>query len=331
MNKLIAALFCCSVDSREPLPKSASALPASRLPDPKPLSHTSAANNDDSLSRKDVLDDDHSANEADTITNTNDLRPTPVLASTSAIIASVPEVSPLDSANELTPLNDEESLPSENLSSSTCIDESDLENDMLFDLSKLQDGQSFHPDTGLLLPPKDPSLAGKKCLVLDLDETLVHSSFKYLRSADFVIPVEIDNVTHHVYVIKRPGVDEFLKTVGKLYEVVIFTASVSKYGHPLLDKLDVNHTIHHRLFRDSCYNYQGNYIKNLSQVGRPLLDLIIIDNSPASYIFHPQHLLPISSWFSDTHDNELLDLLPVLEDLAQPIVQDVSLVLDVSL
>lgn len=41
--------------------------------------------------------------------------------------------------------------------------------------------------------------------------------------------------------------------------------------------------------------------------------------------------MPISSWFSDAHDNELLDLIPVLEDLAGEQVQDVSLVLDVGL
>ncbi len=29
-----------------------------------------------------------------------------------------------------------------------------------------------------LLPPVEPHLQGRKCLVLDLDETLVHSSFK---------------------------------------------------------------------------------------------------------------------------------------------------------
>lgn len=29
-----------------------------------------------------------------------------------------------------------------------------------------------------LLPPIQPQFSGKKCLVLDLDETLVHSSFK---------------------------------------------------------------------------------------------------------------------------------------------------------
>ena len=31
-----------------------------------------------------------------------------------------------------------------------------------------------------------------------------------------------------MYVIKRPGVDQFMKRVGELYEVVVFTASLSK-------------------------------------------------------------------------------------------------------
>lgn len=34
-----------------------------------------------------------------------------------------------------------------------------------------------------------------------------------------------------MYVIKRPGVDQFMKRVGELYEVVVFTASVSKVSH----------------------------------------------------------------------------------------------------
>ncbi|EGO52433.1 hypothetical protein NEUTE1DRAFT_72012 [Neurospora tetrasperma FGSC 2508] len=191
----------------------------------------------------------------------------------------------------------------------------------------------FPPDQPqkFLLPPQAPEFKGKKCLVLDLDETLVHSSFKILHQADFTIPVEIEGNYHNVYVIKRPGVDQFMKRVGELYEVVVFTASVSKYGDPLLDQLDIHNVVHHRLFRESCYNHQGNYVKDLSQVGRDLKDTIIIDNSPTSYIFHPQHAVPISSWFSDAHDNELLDLIPVLEDLAGANVQDVSLVLDVTL
>ena len=112
-----------------------------------------------------------------------------------------------------------------------------------------------------LLPPAQAPLKGRKCLILDLDETLVHSSFKILNQADFTIPVEIEGQYHNVYVIKRPGVDQFMKRVGELYEVVVFTASVSKYGDPLLDQLDIHHVVHHRLFRESCYNHQGNYVK----------------------------------------------------------------------
>ncbi|PIL35846.1 transporter [Ganoderma sinense ZZ0214-1] len=177
-----------------------------------------------------------------------------------------------------------------------------------------------------LLPPISPKHAGRKCLVLDLDETLVHSSFKSIQQADYVVPVEIEYHWHNVYVIKRPGVDNFLKKMGEIYEVVVFTASLSKYADPVLDKLDVHHVVSHRLFRESCYNHRGNYVKDLSQLGRPISDTIIIDNSPASYIFHPNNAVPVSSWFNDPHDTELTDLCPFLADLGQ--VDDVRGVLD---
>ncbi|KAJ7287606.1 HAD-like domain-containing protein [Mycena rebaudengoi] len=177
-----------------------------------------------------------------------------------------------------------------------------------------------------LLPPIAPQHVGRKCLVLDLDETLVHSSFKSIQQADYVVPVEIEFNWHNVYVIKRPGVDNFLKKMGEIYEVVVFTASLSKYADPVLDKLDIHQVVTHRLFRESCYNHKGNYVKDLSQLGRPIGDTIIIDNSPASYIFHPNNSAPVSSWFNDPHDTELTDLVPFLTDLAA--VDDVRGVLD---
>lgn len=310
-------------------------------------------------SKIELLDDENSINETDTITNTNEEsnNNTPNSISNNQGNDSKEVIthqeSPKDDDKQIPNINedkliydvDKNVVDSNDIQHKHLIEDEEDEEDEIdeelpendvdesyLDLTKLQEGQAFNPESGWLLGLKNEKIFGnKKCLILDLDETLVHSSFKYLRTADFVIPVEIENQVHHVYVIKRPGVDEFLRKVGKWYEVVVFTASVSKYGDPLLDKLDIHQSVHHRLFRDSCYNYQGNFIKNLSQIGRPLADSIIIDNSPASYIFHPQHSIPISSWFSDTHDNELLDLLPFLEDIAKPNVDDVGLVLDITI
>jgi hypothetical protein len=42
------------------------------------------------------------------------------------------------------------------------------------------------------IPPLAEADVGKKTLVLDLDETLVHSSFKPVPNPDYIIPVEID-------------------------------------------------------------------------------------------------------------------------------------------
>jgi len=60
------------------------------------------------------------------------------------------------------------------------------------------------------LPPQSPRSKGKKVLILDLDETLVHSSFKPPPEENIVLPVEIDGKKFKVYVLVRPGAKEFL-------------------------------------------------------------------------------------------------------------------------
>jgi RNA polymerase II subunit A small phosphatase-like protein len=65
-------------------------------------------------------------------------------------------------------------------------------------------------------------------LILDLDETLVHSSFKYIPGVDIILPIEIEGRRCEIFVMKRPGVDDFLSRMSQQYEVVIFTASLSK-------------------------------------------------------------------------------------------------------
>jgi len=114
--------------------------------------------------------------------------------------------------------------------------------------------------------------------------------------------------------------------MGEIYEIVVFTASLSKYANPVMDQLDTLKVVTHRLFRESCFSHKGNYVKDLSQLGRPIADTIILDNSPASYIFHPTNAVPVSSWFNDPHDAELTDLIPFLADMTS--VSDVRAILD---
>ncbi|XP_015515659.1 carboxy-terminal domain RNA polymerase II polypeptide A small phosphatase 1 [Neodiprion pinetum] len=188
--------------------------------------------------------------------------------------------------------------------------------------SSLQGDGRVSPSLGsgsprFLLPPVRHQDMHKKCMVIDLDETLVHSSFKPINNADFVVPVEIDGTVHQVYVLKRPYVDEFLQRMGELYECVLFTASLAKYADPVADLLDRWGVFRARLFRESCVFHRGNYVKDLNKLGRDLQQIIIVDNSPASYIFHPDNAVPVASWFDDMTDSELLDLIPFFEKLTK--------------
>jgi RNA polymerase II subunit A small phosphatase-like protein len=176
---------------------------------------------------------------------------------------------------------------------------------------------SYPAELRPLLPELLPQDLHKKCLVIDLDETLVHSSFKPISNADFIVPVEIDGTIHQVYVLKRPYVDEFLKKVGGLYECVLFTASLAKYADPVTDLLDKWDVFRARLFRESCVFHRGNYVKDLGRLGRDLGQIIILDNSPASYIFHPENAVPCVSWFDDMENKELLELTPFFEQLSK--------------
>jgi len=155
------------------------------------------------------------------------------------------------------------------------------------------------------MPDMGPLVSGKKCLALDLDETLVHSSFQPVESASFIITVVIDGTVHNVYVLKRPGVDDFLIRMAQCYELIIYTASLSKYADPLLDLLDPEQTISKRLFRENCVFFEGHYVKDLSLLQRDISQTIIVDNSPMSYIFHPENAIDCVSFFDNPHDVEL--------------------------
>ena len=173
----------------------------------------------------------------------------------------------------------------------------------------------------MLLPQKSKEFINKKTLILDLDETLVHSSFVPFQNNDIILEVELESVIYNIFVLVRPGTIEFIKKVAKLYEVVIFTASISKYALPLLDILDIEKNIKYKLTREHCTFLNGIYIKELKKLNRNLNDLIILDNSPLAYSFDNDNGLPIKAWYEDRDDSELEKVYLLLEFLSK--VKDV--------
>ena len=152
-------------------------------------------------------------------------------------------------------------------------------------------------------------------MVLDLDETLVHSSFKPVENADIELPVEIDGQICTIYVLVRPYVSEFLKKMHKHYELVIFTASLSKYAEPLMQNLDPCQMCSYLLFREHCTFFNNAFVKDLTRLGRPMKDVIIVDNSPVAYLFQPENAIPAVNWYDDPTDTELPRIANILEKM----------------
>ncbi|CAI5516672.1 unnamed protein product [Closterium sp. Naga37s-1] len=121
-----------------------------------------------------------------------------------------------------------------------------------------------------------------------------------------------------VHVRKRPHVETFLQKVAELFEVVVFTASQGIYADKLLDIMDPKtELVQHRIFRESCVYIEGNYVKDLSVLGRDLSKVVIVDNSPQAFGLQVDNGIPIEAWFDDDKDCELQLLLPFLETLAR--------------
>ncbi|GAM87216.1 hypothetical protein ANO11243_052380 [Dothideomycetidae sp. 11243] len=187
-----------------------------------------------------------------------------------------------------------------------------------------------------LVPRRQPSYANlfspdapKKTLIVDLDETLIHSMAKGGRmSTGHMVEVKFQGpigaggmvlgpqVPILYYVHERPHCHEFLRKVCKWYNLVVFTASVQEYADPVIDWLERERAYFvGRYYRQHCTFRNGAYIKDLSQVEPDLSKVMILDNSPMSYIFHEDNAIPIEGWISDPTDNDLLHLVPFLEGL----------------
>ncbi|WCJ27264.1 Haloacid dehalogenase-like hydrolase (HAD) superfamily protein [Euphorbia peplus] len=146
----------------------------------------------------------------------------------------------------------------------------------------------------------------KRTVFLDLDETLVHSKADPSPQVfDFVVRPVIDGEVMNFYVLKRPGLQEFLESMAEKFELVVFTAGLREYASLVLDIIDEKGLISHRLYRDSCKAVDGKYIKDLSEMGRDLKRVAIVDDNPNCYMFQPENAIPVRAFTDDLGDREL--------------------------
>lgn len=136
--------------------------------------------------------------------------------------------------------------------------------------------------------------------MLDLDETLAHY-------------VESDG---QAFLGPRPGAHDFLQRMNACgFEVVIFTAATQDYADWVINQLDSDMRVHHRLYRQHAVPWGPVFVKDLSRLGRDLDRTLIIDNVQENYMFQPENGIFICPWYDDPKDTALFALIPLLEEI----------------
>ena len=165
-----------------------------------------------------------------------------------------------------------------------------------------------------------PGFEGKKTIVFDLDETLVHCVDDVNSSPDVVLSITFPSgETVNAGINIRPFARECLAEAVKYFEVIVFTASHKCYADVVLDYIDPSlELIHHRLYRENCLVVEGVFMKDLRILAnRKLQDIVIVDNAAYSFGYHLDNGIPIISWHDDPYDRELFNLMDYIKILAQ--------------
>ena len=165
-----------------------------------------------------------------------------------------------------------------------------------------------------------PLPSKKKTLILDLDDTIIHSVKNEditNLSCENICSVNHINIGEYTVILflVRPHLNEFLKTLSQLYEIIIFSAGLEEYVTKMIEKLDPNKRyISKILSRESCIIAKnGYYIKDLTVFSnRRLENLVIVDNMAFCFSKQIHNGIYIPSYNGDENDNELLKIMDFL-------------------
>ncbi|KAG5491820.1 hypothetical protein JIQ42_01728 [Leishmania sp. Namibia] len=141
-------------------------------------------------------------------------------------------------------------------------------------------------------------------VVFDLDETLVGARYG---------PIHL-----------RPYVGELLRSLHRLpVEIIVWTAGTAHYVNPILLAIGQacgrRQWFHHIISRHKrWYRGASTSVKDLSQLGRPLDRLVMVENNPISALPQPSLCVLLEDYLRpNASDESLLVLKELFERLAQ--------------
>ena len=163
----------------------------------------------------------------------------------------------------------------------------------------------------------------KKLLLIDLDETLIHSEFRnkenYKQLDAFIKMTKCnvktfsfsdENCVYYMDVFFRPYLKAFLQEISKYFDLAIFTAAMKNYADTILDYIDPkNEYFQFRLYRDACIPIQNKlYIKDLRIIkDYDPSNVILMDNSLYSFMNQPSNGMLVNSFYTNHKDNQLIN------------------------
>lgn len=107
-----------------------------------------------------------------------------------------------------------------------------------------------------------------KCIVLDLDETLIHSKAGTWSKKGSKVPIHNINIEGDAWtVIERPHLKDFINFIHEYFDlVIVWSAGTFEYVHAICKLIFPYYDECIIYTRDDCVYENGNYIKPLIEL-----------------------------------------------------------------
>lgn len=163
-------------------------------------------------------------------------------------------------------------------------------------------------------------------LILDLDETLIHSI--NLSKREFctdhdnkILDIKILDINYGIYI--RPYVKKFLDYAIKNFKLCLFTASGDLYASEIIKAVGISDYFSLVLTREHCIKISEKfYLKDLS-IFPNLESVLIVENNLLSFAKHLSNGILLNSYCCDKSDTELFELIDYLEELRSKVAPEI--------